>query len=295
MKIVCPHCNFSREVPDSQIPDHPVKATCPKCQQGFGFDKRAAMAAPAPAATAEPGAAAAASTATAAPAAEPTVCPACGLEQPDFDFCAGCGVVNPKWSARHQEGQGQAPAQPQAERSPALNRVICSACGTVQHPGNQCISCGVVLVAAASTTPPVYQFAGFWIRLVAYLIDTLILGMVQFAIALALGLAGDALTDNGNGELTMALVGGLCGMVVGVTYAVFFTGYNGQTPGKMALRIQVIRSDGTPMSYGRAFLREVIGKLASGIILGIGYLMAGFDRQKQGLHDKIAGTYVIKL
>ena len=293
MKIVCPHCNFTREVPDGQIPDHPVKATCPKCQQGFGFDKSVVMAMSA--ATAGLAETAAASTATVAPAPERTVCPACGLEQPDFDFCAGCGVVNPKWSARHKEDQDQTPSQPQADRSPSLSRIICSACGTAQQPGNQCINCGVELAATAGMAPPVYQFAGFWIRLVAYLIDTLILGVAQFAIALALGLAGDALTDNGNGELTMALVGGLCGMVVGVTYAVFFTGYNGQTPGKMALRIQVIRTDGTPMSYGRAFLREVIGKFASGIIFGIGYLMAGFDRQKQGLHDKIAGTYVIKL
>jgi len=293
MTIVCPHCNFSRAVPDGQIPDHPVKVTCPKCQQGFRFDKSVAMATPAP--TAELAEATAASTATAAPAPEPTVCPACGLAQPDFDFCAGCGVVNPRWAARHQEGQGESPAHPHPDRSASLTRVICSACGTAQHPGNQCINCGVTLVATTGTAPPVHHFAGFWIRWVAYLIDTMILGAVQFAIALALGLAGGALTDNGNGELTMALIGGLCGMVVGLTYAVFFTGYNGQTPGKMALRIQVIRSDGTPMTYGRAFLREVVGKFASGIILGIGYLMAGFDRQKQGLHDKIAGTYVIKL
>jgi len=293
MKIVCPHCNFSREVPDGQIPDHPVKVTCPKCQQGFGFDKSVVMAVSAP--TAGLDEAAAASTATAAPAPERTVCPDCGLEQPDFDFCAGCGVVNAKWSARHKEGQNESPAHPQPDRSASVSRVICNACGTVQPPGNQCTSCGVTLVATTSTAQPVHQFAGFWIRSVAYLIDTMILGAVQFAIALALGLAGGALTDNGNGELTMALIGGLCGMVVGVTYAVFFTGYNGQTPGKMALRIQVIRSDGTPMSYGRAFLREVIGKFVSGLILGIGYIMAGFDRQKQGLHDKIAGTYVIKL
>ena len=293
MTIVCPHCNFSRAVPDGQIPDHPVKVTCPKCQQGFRFDKSVAMATPAP--TAELAEAPAASTATAAPAPEPTVCPACGLEQPDFDFCAGCGVVNAKWSARHKEAQEDSHAHPQPDRSASFSRVICNACGTVQHPGNQCVSCGAALVATTGGAQPIYQFAGFWIRLVAYLIDTMILGAVQFAIALALGLAGGALTDNGNGELTMALVGGLCGMVVGVTYAVFFTGYNGQTPGKMALRIQVIRTDGTPMSYGRAFLREVIGKFVSGIILGIGYLMAGFDRQKQGLHDKIAGTYVIKL
>jgi uncharacterized RDD family membrane protein YckC len=87
----------------------------------------------------------------------------------------------------------------------------------------------------------------------------------------------------------------LFGVSLIIGYVVFFTGYCGQTPGKMALRIKVIRTDGSPLSYGRAFLREVPGKFISSILLGIGYLMVAFDGQKQGLHDKIADSYVIKL
>jgi uncharacterized RDD family membrane protein YckC len=83
--------------------------------------------------------------------------------------------------------------------------------------------------------------------------------------------------------------------VLTVAYYVFFTGYCGQTPGKMALRIKVIRTNGMEIGYGKAALREVLGKFVSGILLGIGYLMVAFDLQKQGLHDKIADTYVIKL
>lgn len=48
------------------------------------------------------------------------------------------------------------------------------------------------------------------------------------------------------------------------------------------------------MTYGKAFLRWV-GYSISGLTLGIGYLMVAFTKQKQGLHDKIAGTYVIRL
>ena len=87
----------------------------------------------------------------------------------------------------------------------------------------------------------------------------------------------------------------LLSVSLSIGYAVFFTGYCGQTPGKMALRIKVIRTDGSQITYGRAALREVPGKFISGILLGIGYLMVAFDSQKQGLHDKIADTYVIKL
>ena len=63
----------------------------------------------------------------------------------------------------------------------------------------------------------------------------------------------------------------------------------------MALRIKVIMTDGSEITYGKAAMREILGKFVSGILLGIGYLMVAFDSQKQGLHDKIANTYVIKL
>ncbi|MEJ2201726.1 MAG: RDD family protein, partial [Desulfuromonadaceae bacterium] len=84
-------------------------------------------------------------------------------------------------------------------------------------------------------------------------------------------------------------------LVVWVSYFVFFTGYCVQTPGKMLLRIKVIRTSGAEIGYGRAFLREVPGKFLSAILFGIGYLMVAFDERKQGLHDRIADTFVIKL
>ena len=69
---------------------------------------------------------------------------------------------------------------------------------------------------------------------------------------------------------------------------------SGQTPGMRALRLRVIRTDGTYMSVGRAFLRN-IGLGISIICLGIGVIWVGFDKQKQGWHDKIADTYVIRM
>jgi uncharacterized RDD family membrane protein YckC len=63
----------------------------------------------------------------------------------------------------------------------------------------------------------------------------------------------------------------------------------------MALRIKVVRTDNSSLTLGRAFYREVIGKFVSGIILGIGYLMIAFDQKKQGLHDRMAETYVVRL
>lgn len=139
--------------------------------------------------------------------------------------------------------------------------------------------------------------AGFWIRFVAAVVDSALVLAAQLALGFALGLATTMITGglSQQGGFMFGVVTWFPGMLLSMVYYVFFTGYCGQTPGKMAIRVKVIRTDGSEIGYGRAFLREVPGKFLSGLILGIGYLMIGFDAQKQGLHDKIASTYVIKL
>jgi uncharacterized RDD family membrane protein YckC len=137
--------------------------------------------------------------------------------------------------------------------------------------------------------------AGFWIRAVASLVDILAIGLLESALGSLLIRAGgmEPGFHSPEGRVIMLTVASF-GVVLGYTYRVFFIGYCGQTPGKMAARIQVIRTDGTQVTYARAFLREVVGKFLSKLILGIGYLMVAVDPRKQGLHDKIADTYVIK-
>ena len=138
--------------------------------------------------------------------------------------------------------------------------------------------------------------AGFWMRVVATLIDAFIVLVLQFLLGALLAAAG-VVTDGGQaGALgNLALLVQIFSTILSAAYYVVFTGHCGQTPGKMALRIKVIRRDGAAISYGRAAFREIPAKFLSGIIFGIGYLMVAFDDQKQGLHDRLADTYVIKL
>jgi len=173
-------------------------------------------------------------------------------------------------------------------------RIICNACGTIQPPTARCVQCGATIISTAS---PINEqsYAGFWIRALAYLIDSVLLITVQTALSLLINLTIGMLGIATDGDPAINTIIWLFGAVLSISYAVFFTGYCGQTPGKMALRIKVIRTDGSPINYGRAALREVLGKFISSILLGIGYLMVAFDNRKQGLHDKIADTYVIKL
>jgi uncharacterized RDD family membrane protein YckC len=83
-------------------------------------------------------------------------------------------------------------------------------------------------------------------------------------------------------------------LAINTAYFTYFHGATGRTPGKMLLGLQVYSADGTPISFGIAFLRAV-GYLVSSLLgtIPIGFIWAAFDKKKQAWHDKIAGTVVI--
>lgn len=69
----------------------------------------------------------------------------------------------------------------------------------------------------------------------------------------------------------------------------------GLTPGKKLLGLQVVdHQTGELPGYGKMFLREIVGRLLSGLVLGLGYLWALFDKNAQAWHDRLAGTVVLR-
>jgi len=120
--------------------------------------------------------------------------------------------------------------------------------------------------------------AGFGRRVGAYLID---LAIVFLAALLETSFLGTETT------------GTVIGMLLVVGYYVGFWAQGDQTIGKMLLGIKVVRTDGSPVSLGRALVRY-IGYQIDGLFLGLGFLWAAWDSKKQGWHDKIAGTYVVR-
>lgn len=130
------------------------------------------------------------------------------------------------------------------------------------------------------------DFAGFWVRLGAKFIDRGIEYIISFAIGAVVGIAA--------GGDQAEVIAALLGLVATFAYYVYFHGRFGQTPGKMALRLRVVRSDGSPISYGRAAGR-FFAEILSGLILAIGYIMAAFDEEKRTLHDRLCDTRVIRI
>jgi uncharacterized RDD family membrane protein YckC/predicted RNA-binding Zn-ribbon protein involved in translation (DUF1610 family) len=138
---------------------------------------------------------------------------------------------------------------------------------------------------AGAVAPLVY--AGFWRRFVAALIDGIIVGVVLIICVIILG---QILGSPSSAFITLSSV-----VVLGVGIAYFVgqeSGSQQATIGKRALGIIVTDMHGHRVSGGRATGRY-FGKILSGLILLIGYLMAAFTQKKQALHDMMAGTLVV--
>lgn len=124
-----------------------------------------------------------------------------------------------------------------------------------------------------------YELASISRRFVALIIDSMLSGAI-----------GGAFGADGAWFL-----GGVVGLIVGVGYQWAFLVYNnGQTPGKMLLGLRVIKVDGTPIEHIDAVMRYV-GYTINTWFLMLGWLWAIVDDNRQGFHDKLARTYVIRV
>jgi uncharacterized RDD family membrane protein YckC len=207
---------------------------------------------------------------------------------------------------------------------------FCNKCGAQNAAGSQfCSRCGAPTAPVSSAFPappgspnfappnfaPAYPapvapytvaapvarvgYGGFWIRVLAAIIDAIILRVVVAPIGLIFGGVGLAGSMMGRvPHVPLALFGG------GVTFILLLFGswlYEAfmesssyqATLGKMIFGMKVTDLSGNRISFERATGRH-FAKLLSAMIFGIGYIMVGFTERKQGLHDLLAGTLVLR-
>ena len=162
-----------------------------------------------------------------------------------------------------------------------------------------CASCKPVFLQRmreGAPIPATMNYAGFWIRFGAKFIDNIILYIVNSliqAIGYAVLLPGMN-SDEPPGPMFFGAMGLMMFAQIAVSagYNTWFVGKFAATPGKMACRLKIVTSDAGQVSYPRA-LGRYFAEMLSGIILGIGYIMAAFDEEKRTLHDRICDTRVI--
>jgi uncharacterized RDD family membrane protein YckC len=146
-----------------------------------------------------------------------------------------------------------------------------------------------------------YELAAYSTRVWAFLID--LLPFVVLGLLIAIGVSvGEGSTDNDDArELTRTLALAL-GVPLTLLYAPLLMirrgARNGQTLGKQAMKIRVVRESGEPVTLGNALMREVVGRqlliaFTYGLYAVIDYAWPAFDRARQALHDKVAQTRVV--
>ena len=214
--------------------------------------------------------------------------------------------------------------------------MYCSKCGANLAAGTAfCGSCGTptgtpAAAVARPNAPPSYvggsshvayadpaglvvsrgfTYAGFWLRVVASLIDAVIMGiaggilLVPVFLLTGLGAHMDGLAER-HGRPDPAILIGFIGMILVFTaismliqwlyHAYLESGEKQATWGKQALGLYVTDLMGSPITFGRASGR-FFAKLVTGMIpLGIGYIMAAFTERRQALHDMIASCLVLR-
>jgi uncharacterized RDD family membrane protein YckC len=205
--------------------------------------------------------------------------------------------------------------------------VYCSKCGAIVPDGAAfCANCGQAypVAAAAARAPmaaaamalpaPAYaavprvEYAGFWLRFLAYLIDSVVMGigvvvvLIPLIFLTGLGtLLGQIRSEEDLNDAGFFFIIGLiflaatASLVVTWLYHALMEASEWQaTVGKKALGLVVTDVAGRRVSFGRATGRHFAKIVTNMVPLAIGYIMAGFTEKKQALHDMIAGCLVLR-
>ena len=199
-------------------------------------------------------------------------CPKCGWQPVDGSACPRCGVDVAEYLAELAAG---APVSVPAALEPSA-------------------------ISPLSMARPELRPAGFWIRVVALIIDTAVIFVAQ-----AVLYAVASMVFGGRSSIAIRGAAQVFGAMLIAVYPMLFHWRWGQTLGKMAVDIRVVTcrptstspgwlTDSGPLTLGCAALRQ-LATLLSSAILGVGYLMAGLRRDKRALHDLISGTRVERL
>ncbi len=135
-------------------------------------------------------------------------------------------------------------------------------------------------------------FAGFWVRFLAYIIDLLALagfkGIVLGPLFAATSIKSEYLF------VPYFSVENIVSALIFYLYFVLMTYYFKATLGKMILGLSVYREDAKPLKFTDILFREWIGRIISGVLLGLPYLVVAFNKKHKGIHDYFGETVVLK-
>lgn len=136
----------------------------------------------------------------------------------------------------------------------------------------------------------VYEYAGFWVRFAAHLVDGVLFLLVVLPILYLT--YGD--TYFSSDEHSFGVVSVLVTWVLPIVMTIWFWLKKGATPGKMLFGLKVLDDKtGNYLTVGQSLVRY-FGYILSSLVFGLGYIWAAFDKKKQSWHDKLAKSVVVR-
>lgn len=153
--------------------------------------------------------------------------------------------------------------------------------------------------SAAASPAPAHPYVGFWARVGASIIDSFLLSFLGQIVGAVLGaVIGGFMGASGADEdeiiVAVYLVVCVVSILIQWLYNALMESSSLQaTLGKLAIGAKVVDASGNRISFGQATGRY-FGKIISTLVFFVGFMMVGWDERKQGLHDKMAGTFVVR-
>ena len=131
------------------------------------------------------------------------------------------------------------------------------------------------------------EFAGFWLRAWAFLIDMFLIGLITTPFT-------TVMVDSTYYTPSDRLMEFLVFALFPALYVILFWVYKGATPGKMAISAKIVDATSGEHPAAPRFIARYVGYLLSMLPLGLGFVWIAFDKRKQGWHDKLSGTMVVR-
>lgn len=140
------------------------------------------------------------------------------------------------------------------------------------------------------------NYAGFWVRLAAYIIDSIIVAVGLLVVRLAWIAVGALISGtifDGNVLFHYSLKD-IVLYIFKVMYFILLTWCTGTTIGKRLMNLRVVPADrNEKLSFIDVLYRETVGRFLCGISIWIGYIIVGIDKEKRGFHDMLCDTRVV--
>ncbi|WP_018691772.1 RDD family protein [Algicola sagamiensis] len=193
----------------------------------------------------------------------------------------------PKVQTETAQGQSTVAEKAESESQPMDNPESTSATNPYAAPASD----------VGSLAETEYEYTGFWLRLVSYIIDSIIIYfIITLPLSFILGQPNMNMQTEADFQAFYSYYGQFSFVsffLTGVYYVVFWH-MKGATPGKMALGMKVINAKTGEKPSVMSLCLRYVGYIVSAIPIFLGYMWIGWDKRKQGFHDKIGSTIVVR-